>query len=359
MKKIKTMKNLLIVLISVVVLASCGGEKTNKNESTKKVSLTAAGATFPMPFYNLAFKKYTKDSGILLTYGGIGSGGGIRSLKDQIVDFGATDAFLSDKDLAEISMKVVHVPTCIGAVVIAYNLPGVEEVKLSNQLLEDIFMGKVTNWNDAKIKNANPEVNFPDMKITVVHRSDGSGTTYIFSDYMSKISQAWESEVGKGKSLQWPTGMGAKGNPGVAGTISQTEGSIGYIGSEYAFAQHISYALVQNQAGNYIKPSIESISASAQGEIPTDTRVMLTNSSDPNAYPISGFTWVIFYREQAYNGRSKAQAEETIKFLEWIIAGDAQAVAQSVNYAPLPEKAIELSKEILKSITYEGKPIIK
>lgn len=354
------MKNLLIVLISAVILTSCGGNQTEKETSTKKVTLTAAGATFPMPFYNLAFKKYTKESGILLTYGGIGSGGGIRSLKDQVVDFGATDAFLSEKDLNEIPMKVVHIPTCIGAVVIAYNLPGIsDEVKLSNQLLEDIFMGKVTKWNDPKIKEANPTIAFPDMNITVVHRSDGSGTTYIFSDYMSKISNEWAEKVGKGKSLQWPTGMGAKGNPGVAGTISQTEGSIGYIGSEYAFAQKISYALVQNQAGNYIKPTIESISASAQGEIPADTRVMLTNSSDENAYPISGFTWVIFYREQAYNGRSKAQAEETVKFLEWVISEDAQAVAQSVNYAPLPGKAIELSKEILKSITYEGQAVLK
>ncbi|MDA3952487.1 MAG: phosphate ABC transporter substrate-binding protein PstS [Bacteroidales bacterium] len=353
------MKNLLIVLITVAVLASCGGNKTEKNTSTKKVTLTAAGATFPMPFYNLAFKKYTKETGLLLTYGGIGSGGGIRSLKDQIVDFGATDAFLSDKDISEIPLKVVHIPTCIGAVVIAYNLPGVEEIKLSNQLLEDIFMGKITDWNDPKIKEANPKLTLPNLTITVVHRSDGSGTTYIFSDYMSKISNEWNEKVGKGKSLQWPTGIGAKGNPGVAGTISQTAGSIGYIGSEYAFAQKISFAQVQNQSGNYIKPTIESISASAQGEIPTDTRIMLTNSSDPNAYPISGFTWVILYREQAYNGRSKAQAEETIKFLNWIIGSNAQSVAQSVNYAPLPEKAIELSKEILKSITYEGRAVLK
>lgn len=355
------MKNLLIVLISVAILSSCGGNKTNDDtaNNSKKVTLTAAGATFPMPFYNLAFKKYTNATGLLLSYGGIGSGGGIRSLKDQIVDFGATDAYLSDKDLEENPLTVVHIPTCIGAVVIAYNLPGIDEIKLSNQLLEDVFMGKITKWNDAKIKAANPEVNLPEMNITVVYRSDGSGTTYIFSDYMSKISQAWEGQVGRGKSLQWPVGMGAKGNPGVAGTISQTEGSIGYIGSEYAFAQNISFALIENQAGNYIKPTIESISASAQGEIPADTRVMLTNSSDPGAYPISGFTWVIFYREQAYNGRSKTQAEETIKFLNWIIGEEAQTVAQSVNYAPLPKKAVELSKEILKSVTYEGKAVLK
>jgi len=355
------MKKLLIILLSVAIFASCGGNKSEEgtaNES-KKVTLTAAGATFPMPFYNLAFKKYTKSTGLLLTYGGIGSGGGIRSLKDQVVDFGATDAFLSDKDLDENPLTVIHIPTCIGAVVIAYNLPGVESVKLSSSLLEDIFMGKITKWNDNKLIKANPGVNLPNMDITVVHRSDGSGTTFIFSDYMSKISSAWEEQVGRGKSLLWPTGIGAKGNPGVAGTISQTQGAVGYIGSEYAFAQNISFALVENSSGNYIEPTIESISASAQGEIPTDTRVMLTNSMDPNAYPISGFTWVIFYREQAYNNRSKAQAVETIKFLDWLISEEAQAIAQSVHYAPLPAKAVELSREILKNITYEGQIVLK
>jgi len=355
------MKKLLILLVAVAVLASCEGNKSTEgsNNKSKKVTLTAAGATFPMPFYNLAFKKYTKSTGLLLTYGGIGSGGGIRSLKDQVVDFGATDAFLSDKDLAENPLKAVHIPTCIGAVVIAYNLPGIESIKLSNGLLEDIFMGNITKWNDNKIKEANPDVTLPNIDITVVHRSDGSGTTFIFSDYMSKISTAWEEQVGRGKSLLWPAGIGAKGNPGVAGTISQTEGAVGYIGSEYAFAQKISFALVENSSGNYIEPTIESISASAQGEIPADTRVMLTNSTDPNAYPISGFTWVIFYREQAYNGRSKAQAEETLKFLDWLISEEAQAVAQSVNYAPLPKKAVELSREILSKITYEGHVVLK
>ena len=354
------MKKLIILLIAVAMFASCGNNKSTKeSKDSKKVSLTAAGATFPMPFYNLAFKKYGGETGILLTYGGIGSGGGIRSLKDQVVDFGASDAFLSDKELSEMPSEVLHIPTCIGAVVIAFNLPGVDQIKLTNELLEDIFMGKITKWNDSKLKEANPDVTLPDMDITVVHRSDGSGTTFIFSDYMTKVSKAWEESVGRGKSLQWPTGIGAKGNPGVAGTISQTEGSIGYVGSEYAFAQKISFALLKNQAGNYIKPTIESITASAQGEIPADTRVMLTNSSDPNAYPISGFTWIILYKDQDYNGRTQAQAEETVKFLEWLIGSDAQAVAQSVNYAPLPEKAVELSKEVLKSVTYKGQPVLK
>ncbi len=355
------MKKLVLLLIVAFAVASCqnSSKKSDQGESSKNVSITAAGATFPLPFYNMVFKKYTSEKGTLLTYGGIGSGGGIRSLSDRVVDFGATDAFLSDKKATDLPAEIVHIPTCIGAVVIAYNLPEVENLKLSNQLLESIFMGKITNWNDPLIVAENEGVNFPDMEITFVHRSDGSGTTYIFSDYMSKISSTWETEVGRGKSLKWPVGLGAKGNPGVAGTIKQTNGSIGYIGSEFAFAQKIAFAQVQNSSGNFIEPNLESISASAQGDIPADTRVMLTNSSDPNAYPISGFTWLILYKEQSYNGRSLQQAEETLNFLNWIVDEDAQSVAQQVHYAPLPSKAVEQAKQILKSVTYDGKALLK
>ncbi len=238
----------------------------------KKVSMTAAGATFPMPFYNLAFKKYTEDTGILLTYGGIGSGGGIRSLKDKVVDFGASDAYLSDKKLSEMPAEIVHIPTCMGAVVIAYNLPGVDNLKMTPELLENIFMGTITKWDDPKIKDVNKDLKLPDMKITVVYRSDGSGTTNIFSDYMTKVSKAWSEKIGAGKSLNWPAGIGAKGNPGVAGTISQSTGTIGYIGSEYAFAQKIQYASVQNSSGNFINPDIKTVSFAAKGSIPADSK---------------------------------------------------------------------------------------
>ena len=356
------MKKLLAIAMCLAVLVACqNSKKSDKSAGAEKksVTLTAAGATFPMPFYNMVFKQYTKETGLLLTYGGIGSGGGIRSLKDKVVDFGATDAFLSDEKAADLPAEIVHIPTCLGAVVIAYNLPGVDELKLSNDLLEQIFMGEITKWNDSRLKANNPGVNLPDMAITFVHRSDGSGTTFIFSDYMSKISSKWETEVGRGKSLKWPVGMGAKGNPGVAGTIKQTAGAIGYVGSEYAFAQSIAVAKVQNAAGKYIEPSIASISAAANGEIPADTRVMLTNSSDADAYPISGFTWIILYKEQSYDGRSKVQAEETLKFLDWLIAGEAQLVAEKVNYAPLPEKAVNQAKTILRSVTYNGSPVLK
>ena len=354
------MKKLLLILMTFAVLAACQNNKKKSASKTEKtVSITAAGATFPMPFYNQLISDYATKTGTLVTYGGIGSGGGIRSLKDKVVDFGATDAFLTDAQAAELPAPVVHVPTCLGAVVLAYNLTGVTSLKLKNEVLTKIFMGEIKKWNDAQIKADNPGINLPDLAISVIYRSDGSGTTHIFSDYMSKISEKWAKDIGTGKSLNWPIGMGAKGNPGVAGTIKQTEGAFGYIGSEYAFAQKLPFVSLQNKAGQFIEPSIQSISAAAKGEIPADTRVMVTNSSDPEAYPISAFTWIILYKEQAYGDRTRQQAEETVKFLDWLISTDAQAVAQKVDYAPLPEKVVVLAKDILKSVTYNGEAILK
>jgi phosphate transport system substrate-binding protein len=351
------MKKILILFLVVASLMSCKSGGTKSAE--KKKDITAAGATFPMPFYNLAFKKYGELNDLNITYGGIGSGGGIRSLTDKVVDFGATDAFLSDSELSDFKADVIHIPTCMGAVVIAYNLPGVEDLKVTPGILEGIFMGVITNWSDPKIKSVNSGVNLPDLKITVVYRSDGSGTTFIFSDYMSKISPLWKEKIGTGKSLNWPAGIGAKGNPGVAGTISQSAGTIGYIGSEYAFAQKISYAQVQNSSGNFINPDIKSVSAAAKTQIPADTRVMVTNSPDPEAYPVSGFTWVILYKEQAYNNRTLSAAEEIVKLLGWLTGPDGQAIAESVNYAPLPADVSSLVKTILGTITFEGKPVLK
>lgn len=341
----------------MTVSCNSGGKKDST--SNKGLSITAAGATFPMPFYNLAFKKYGELSGVSLTYGGIGSGGGIRSLTDKVVDFGATDAYLSDKDNSAMPSEIVHIPTCMGAVVVAYNLPGIENLKMTPELLENIFLGTITKWNDPGIKAVNTDIKLPDMDITVVYRSDGSGTTFIFSDYMSKISKLWEEKVGTGKSLNWPVGIGAKGNPGVAGTISQSTGSIGYIGSEYAFAQKIQYAILMNSSGKFINPNTKTVSSAAKGEVPADTRIMLTNSSDPDAYPISGFTWIILYKEQAYNGRSFAQAEAMVNFLRWLVSTDAQAIAESVNYAPLPSEVSSLAKKILHTVTFDGKKILK
>ena len=357
--KFTIMKNLLIMVMILTLTVSCNSGGKKGSTSNKQLSVTAAGATFPMPFYNLAFKKYSENSGVQLTYGGIGSGGGIRSLTDKVVDFGATDAYLSDKELSAIPAEVIHIPTCMGAVVIAYNLPGVDNLKMTPELLENIFMGTVLKWNDPKMKAVNPDIKLPDTNITVVYRSDGSGTTNIFSDYMSKVSKLWSEKVGSGKSLNWPVGIGAKGNPGVAGTISQSVGSIGYIGSEYAFAQKIRYAQVQNSSGNFISPDIKTVSSAAKVQIPADTRIMVTNSSDPEAYPISGFTWIILYKEQSYNNRSLVQAEAIVKMLDWLVSTDAQAIAESVNYASLPAGVSTIAKNLLRTVTFDGKPVLK
>lgn len=347
--------NKLFIFILAFSLAACGNSKKKNNSGKSDITIAAAGATFPLPYYNLAFKTYKDSTGVSITYGGIGSGGGIRSLKDRIVDFGGSDAYLTDAEINEMPAEVIHIPTCMGAVVLAYNLPEVENLRLTPDIVADIFLGKITRWNDARIKAANQAASLPDKAINPVYRSDGSGTTYVFSDYISKISPEWSAKVGTGKSLKWPAGMAAKGNPGVAGTISQTPGSIGYIGSEYAFALKIPVAALQNQAGNFIIPSTETISAAASTEIPADTRTMITNSPAANAYPISCFTWIILYKEQAYGNRTPEQAQATLDLLDWMTSPQAQEITTRVHYSPLPASAITNAKTLLKTITYKGK----
>ncbi|MBK5262204.1 MAG: phosphate ABC transporter substrate-binding protein PstS [Peptostreptococcaceae bacterium] len=366
-------KLVLLLVVAAVGLMSCQNAKSTnskkateaKNNSTvansnsaPTISLSGAGSTFAGPLYKTAFSKYLAKTDISVSYGLTGSGAGIRSLKDRVVDFCGSDAFLSNADMAKMPGEVVHIPTCSGAVDIAFNLPGIGSIKLTPEVLTQIFMGKINNWNDAELKKLNLGVKFPDLTISVVHRSDGSGTTSIFSDYMSKVSKAWKDQVGTGKSLNWPAGMGAKGNPGVAGTISATKGAIGYIGSDYAFAQKISFALLRNKAGNYIAPSIAAVSAAGKGEMPADTRVMETNSSAPDAYPISGFTWIIIYKNQDYNGRSFEQAQANLKLIDWLLDQQVQTIAKELKYAPLPEKVTKLAKGILRTVNYNGKPIL-
>lgn len=348
----------LLILVLAISLAACGNSKKKNTQVTSNITLTAAGATFPLPYYNLAFKNYKDSTGVSITYGGIGSGGGIRSLKDKIVDFGGSDAYLSDTELTEMPAEVVHIPTCMGAVVLAYNLPEVKELKLTPDIVADIFLGKITRWNDNRLQTVNEGVVLPDKAINPVYRSDGSGTTFVFSDYLTKVSAEWSDKVGTGKSLKWPAGLAAKGNPGVAGTISQTPGAIGYIGSEYAFALNIPTAKLQNLSGNFITPSTQSISAAAN-EIPADTRTMVTNSKAADAYPISCFTWLILYKEQAYGERTAKQAEATIQLLDWMINPQAQELTTHVHYSPLPASAVASAKNLLRSITYKGEPILK
>lgn len=353
MKKMIRFSALLMVLVTV--FASCGNSGSNTRASQ---SLSGAGATFPLPFYNVVFEQFATMNGDEVAYGGIGSGGGVRNLKDQIVDFAGSDAFLSDKEMAEMP-AVVHIPTCMGAVVLAYNLQGVDKLNLSGEVIADIFAGNIKTWNDARIVALNPGAKLPAEAIIPVFRSDGSGTTFVFTDYLTKVSPMWSAKYGAGKSVNFPAGQAAKGNPGVAGVISKTANTIGYIGSEYAFAQKISYAAIQNASGEFVVPNATSISAAAAGEIPADTRTSITNATAKGAYPISTFTWMILYKEQNYAKRTKEQALATLDLVQYVLSEKAQAITSEVHYAPLPAKAVELSLKNLKTVTFDGQPLLK
>ena len=350
------------ILSSVMTLAvafafvACGGNQNNGGRGAQELS--GAGATFPLPFYNVVFEQFGQLGGDQVAYGGIGSGGGVRNLRDKIVDFAGSDAFLSDKEMSEMD-PVVHIPTCMGAVVLAYNLDGVGELCLTGELIADIFAGKINKWNDERLVQFNPGVALPDADIIPVFRSDGSGTTFVFTDYLTKVSPMWAAEYGAGKSVDFPTGQAAKGNPGVAGVIKQTKNSIGYVGSEYAFAQKIPYARVQNKKGELVMPTPATISAAASGDIPADTRCSITDADASGAYPISTFTWMIIYKEQNYSGRTKEQAMATLDLLNYVLADEAQGITSEVGYAPLPDKAKELSAANLKTVTYDGTPILQ
>ena len=346
----------VMTLAVALAMVSCGGNANNESRSAQEFS--GAGATFPLPFYNVVFEQFGQVNGDQVAYGGIGSGGGVRNLRDKIVDFAGSDAFLSEKEMAEMA-PVVHVPTCMGAVVVAYNLEGVERLNLTGALVADIFAGKVTMWNDARLVALNPQAKLPAEAIMPVYRSDGSGTTFVFTDYLTKVSPMWKEKFGAGKSVNFPSGQAAKGNPGVAGVIKQTKNAIGYVGSEYAFAQKIPYAAIENTQGEFILPTATSISAAASGEIPADTRCSITNSAASGAYPISTFTWMIIYKEQNYSDRSKEQAVATLDLLKYILSDEAQNITSEVHYAPLPAKAKELSMTNLKSVTYDGVTILQ
>ena len=353
------MKKILLSIVTLtfaIVLASCGNN-TNNN-SRKAQELSGAGATFPLPFYNAVFEQFAETKGDAVAYGGIGSGGGVRNLRDKIVDFAGSDAFLTEKEMSQMD-PVIHIPTCMGAVVLAYNLEGVEELRLTGEIIADIFAGNIKMWNDERIKSLNPQALLPNEAIIPVFRSDGSGTTFVFTDYLTKVSQMWASKFGAGKSVNFPVGQAAKGNPGVASVIKQTKNSIGYVGSEYAFAQKIAYAKIQNQDGEFVAPSSASISAAASGNIPADTRTSITNSAAKGAYPISTFTWMIIYKEQNYSDRSKEQAMATLDLIQYILSDEAQKITAFVHYAPLPTKAKEISLANLKTVTYNGEAILQ
>lgn len=314
-----------------------------------QTQLNGAGATFPYPMYSKWFSEYNKlHPDVQINYQSIGSGGGIRQVLAGTVDFGASDGPMTDEQLKEAKTKILHIPTVLGADVPAYNVPGISgEVKFTPEALAGIFLGKIQKWNDPAITQANPGVKFPDKSIVVVHRSDGSGTTYIFTDYLSKVSKEWEAAVGKGTSVKWPVGLGGKGNEGVAGQIRQLEGSIGYIELIYAVENKITYGSVKNAAGNFVKASLEGVTeaAASSPSMPADFRVSITNAPGKTAYPISSFTWLLIPEQAQDPKKGKIIAD----FLEWMVTSGQKMTGQ-LSYAPLPANVAEKVKAAIKQI---------
>jgi phosphate transport system substrate-binding protein len=315
-----------------------------------QTTLNGAGATFPYPMYSKWFSKYhDAHPDIQFNYQSIGSGGGIRQVLAGTVDFGASDGPMTDEQLAQAKTKILHVPTVLGAVIPAYNVSGVSgEIKFTPDVLAGIFLGKITNWNDKGIASANPGVNFPkDEPIVVIHRSDGSGTTFIFTDYLSKVSSDWQSQAGKGTSVKWPVGLGGKGNEGVAGMIRQMQGSIGYIELIYAVQNKITYGTVKNAAGAFVKASLDSVTAAAASvkSMPADFRVSITNAPGKDAYPISSFTWLLIPAQSKDAAKGKIIAD----FLNWM-GDDGQKMTADLTYAPLPASVVTKVKDEIKQV---------
>jgi phosphate transport system substrate-binding protein len=314
-----------------------------------QTTLNGAGATFPYPMYSKWFSKYhDAHPDIQFNYQSIGSGGGIRQVLAGTVDFGASDGPMSDEQLAQSKTKILHVPTVLGADVPAYNIPGVTaELKFTQEALAGIFLGKITSWNDPAIAKANPDVKLPSDQIVVIHRSDGSGTTYIWTDYLSKISPEWQGQVGKGTSVKWPVGLGGKGNEGVAGLIRQMQGSIGYIELIYAVQNKITYGTVKNASGNFVKASLDSVTAAAASvkSMPADFRVSITNAPGKDAYPISSFTWLLIPAQSKDAAKGKIIAD----FLNWMV-DDGQKMTADLTYAPLPASVVAKVKDEIKQI---------
>ena len=317
--------------------------------AVSQTTLNGAGATFPYPMYSKWFSDYHKlHPDVEINYQSIGSGGGIRQVLAGTVDFGASDGPMTDEQLAQAKIKILHIPTVLGAVVPAYNVPGVSgELRFSPEVVADICLGKIANWNDKAIAKDNPGVKLPDKPILVVHRSDGSGTNYIFTDYLSKVSSEWQSRVGKGTSVKWPVGLGAKGNEGVAGMVRQMEGAFGYVELIYAVQNKIPYGTLRNPAGNWLKGSLEGATAAAASvkSMPADFRVSITNAPGKDAYPISSFTWLLIPTQS----KDAAKGKIVVDFLNWMLS-DGEKETIQLDYAPLPENVAAKVKEAIKQV---------
>jgi phosphate transport system substrate-binding protein len=357
MKTLKIFSILTLFAVAGFMLSGFTSTTKSARVSSAGTELLGAGATFPYPLYSKMFSEYYKKTGVKVNYQSIGSGGGIKQLMNKTVDFGASDAFLSDEDLSKFPAPVVHVPTCLGGVVLTYNIPGNPTLKLTPEVVADIFLGKITKWNDPRLKQLNPGVNFPNMPLSVIHRSDGSGTTFVFTNYLSKVSKEWSTKIGFKTSVDWPVGLGAKGNEGVSGMIKQIPGGFGYVELIYALQNKMPYGLLKNKSGKFIQASIKSVTASANVTIPADARVSITNTDAADGYPISSFTFILLYKEQSFDGRPADKAKEVLK-LVWWMTHDAQQYNQALDYAPLPPAAVKVVENTLKSIVYNKKPLL-
>jgi phosphate transport system substrate-binding protein len=333
------MRKIVLLLVCVLLALPVVGQTT----------LNGAGATFPYPIYSKWFSEYHKvHSDVEINYQSIGSGGGIRQVTSGTVDFGASDMPMTDKQLQEAKKPILNIPTVLGADVPAYNIPGVTaELKFTPEALAGIFLGKISKWNDKAISAANPGVNLPDKDIIVVHRSDGSGTSFIWTDYLSKVSPEWKSQVGADTSVKWPVGMGGKGNEGVAGFVRQLPGSIGYVELIYAVQNKITYGSVRNSSGNFVKASLEGVTAAAASapKMPADFRVSITNAPGKDAYPISSFTWLLIPAQSKDAAKGKILAD----FLNWMV-GDGQKMTSALSYAPLPDNVVAKVKDAIKQV---------
>jgi phosphate transport system substrate-binding protein len=345
---------------AVALLTACGGDGQqagNAGQTSRSgVALTGAGATFPYPLYSKWFSDYAGQTGVRINYQSIGSGGGIRQITEGTVDFGASDGPMTDEQLGRAKYgRLLHFPSVLGADAISYNLPNVSQpLKLTGPVIADIFLGKIKKWNDPRIAQLNAGVSLPPTDLVVVHRSDGSGTTYVFTDYLSAVSPEWARTVGKGTEVRWPTGLGAKGNEGVSGQIKQTPGAIGYVELAYAKQNRLAYASVQNAEGTFVLPSIESVTAAAASAVPklgptTDYRVSIVNAPGAQAYPISSFTWLLVYQRHPDAAKGKTLAD----FLRWAYTTGQQSAAP-LDYAPLPVELADRLRRRVDSLQVDG-----
>jgi phosphate transport system substrate-binding protein len=351
-------KKELILAVSIMLSSAFFSQNKLSAQNNDK-TLLGAGSTFIYPLFSKLFSEYNQKTGVEVNYQSIGSGGGILQLTNKTVDFGASDGPLNEEQATKMGVPALHIPMASGAVVITYNLPGgSSNINLTPDIIADIYLGKIKQWNDPRIVGINKGVNVPAFPILVVHRAEASGTTNIFTNYLSKVSPEWMSKVGTASAVNWPVGLGGKGNESVAGLVKQTPGAVGYVELIYALQNKMDYAKVKNKKGKFILPSLASVTAAGNITLPADSKIFLTDTDAADGYPVCGFTWALIYQEQNYGGRSLGRATKLLNLLWWNIH-EGQQFTTPLNYAPLSKQALQVAERILKSATYNGKPILK